>query len=167
MCFSFSMIFSFLAICQVLQCVFLIYHDFQFSINIPGPTLFISHFSRFSVFLGYFMSYRVFCSFLMIFSFLTIIQVLQCAFLIFHGLQCFFPYFNCNSVCFSFLMIFSFLANFRSCISHILFSQCCSPYCMFYIVFLIFHYFQISHHTPSPIVSISHYSGIWVFLPIL
>ena len=66
-CFSFSMIFSFLAIFLVLQwtfinvpplsvfltifhilkCVFLIFRDFQFSRHIPGPTVCISHFSRF------------------------------------------------------------------------------------------------------------------------
>ena len=68
-CFSFSMIFSFLAIFHVLQwsflnfppfsvflaifhvlkCVFLIFRDFQFSRHIPGPTVCISHFSSFSV----------------------------------------------------------------------------------------------------------------------
>jgi hypothetical protein len=29
--------------------VFLIFHDFQFSCHIPGPTVCISHFSCFSV----------------------------------------------------------------------------------------------------------------------
>ena len=68
-CFSFSMIFSFLAIFYVVQwiflnfppfsvllaifhvlkCVFLIFRDFQFSRHIPGPTVCISHFSSFSV----------------------------------------------------------------------------------------------------------------------
>ena len=66
-CFSFSMIFSFLAVFQVLQwtflnyprfsaflaifqvlkCVFLIFRNFQFSRHIPGPSLGISHFSCF------------------------------------------------------------------------------------------------------------------------
>ncbi|SFW05762.1 Uncharacterised protein [Chlamydia abortus] len=67
--FSFSMIFSFLAIFHVLQwtflnfppfsvllaifhvlkCVFLIFRDFQFSRHITGPSVCISHFSRFLV----------------------------------------------------------------------------------------------------------------------
>ena len=75
-CFSFSMIFSFLAIFHVLQwtflnfppfsvflaifhvlkCVFLIFRDFQFSRHIPGPTVCISHFSRFSVISSFFKS---------------------------------------------------------------------------------------------------------------
>ena len=69
-CFSFSMICSFLAIIQALQCSFLIVHVFkcfspysssngfcvsfstffQFSRHIPGETVFVSHFPRFSVF---------------------------------------------------------------------------------------------------------------------
>ena len=68
--FSFS---SFIAIFQVLQCAFLIFHPFQFfspysrsySVylilhilqffrHIPGPIMFISHFSSFSVFLAIF-----------------------------------------------------------------------------------------------------------------
>ena len=66
-CFSFSMIFSFLAIFHVLQwtflnvppfsvflaifhvlkCVFLIFHDFQLSCHIPRPTVHISKLSTF------------------------------------------------------------------------------------------------------------------------
>ena len=73
-CFSFSMIFSFLAIFHVLQwtflnfqtfsvflaifhvlkCLFLIFSDFQFSRHIPGPTVSIFHFSRFSVISSFF-----------------------------------------------------------------------------------------------------------------
>ena len=69
-CFSFSMIFSFLALFHVLQrtflnippfsvflpifhvlkCVFLIFCDFQVSRHIPGPTVCISHFSHFQRF---------------------------------------------------------------------------------------------------------------------
>ena len=72
--FSFSMIFSFLAIFHVLQwtflnfplfsvflaifyvlkSVFLNFRDFQFSRHIPDPTVCISHFSRFSVISSFF-----------------------------------------------------------------------------------------------------------------
>jgi hypothetical protein len=48
--------------------VFLIFHVFLFSPNIPGDKVCISHFPRFSVSL-------------------TIFQVLQCLFLIFHVFQ--------------------------------------------------------------------------------
>ena len=73
-CFLFSIIFSFLAIFHILQwtfqnlspfsvflaifhilkCVFLIFCHFQFSRLIPGPTVCISHFSRFSVISSFF-----------------------------------------------------------------------------------------------------------------
>ncbi|SFW05293.1 Uncharacterised protein [Chlamydia abortus] len=44
----------FLAIFHVLKCVFLFFRDFQFSCHIPGPTVCISHFSRFSVISSFF-----------------------------------------------------------------------------------------------------------------
>jgi hypothetical protein len=44
----------FLAIFHVLMCVFLIFRDFQFSRHISGPTVCISHFSRFSVISSFF-----------------------------------------------------------------------------------------------------------------
>ena len=100
-CFSFSMIFSFLAIFHVLQwtflyfppfsvflaifhflkCVFLIFRDFHFSRHIPGPTVCISHFSRFPVISSFFKSSGGCFSFSMIFSFLAIFHVLQWTFL--------------------------------------------------------------------------------------
>ena len=64
-CFSFSMIFSFLAIFHVLRWTFL-------------------NFPPFSVFLAILHVRNVYFSFSVIFSFLAIFQVLQCAFLIFH-----------------------------------------------------------------------------------
>ena len=113
-CFSFSMIFSFLAIFHVLKwtflnflpfsgflaifhflmCVFLIFHDFQFSCHIPGPTVCISHFSRFSVILSFFKSSSGCFSFCMISSFLSIFHVLQWTFLNFPLFQFSSPYFT-------------------------------------------------------------------------
>jgi hypothetical protein len=49
LCLIFHLL-SFLAICQVLQCFCLIFHVFQFSPNIPGRKVCISHFPRFTVF---------------------------------------------------------------------------------------------------------------------
>ncbi|SFW06010.1 Uncharacterised protein [Chlamydia abortus] len=77
----------FLAIFHFLKCVFLIFRDFQFSRHIPCPTVCISHFSRFSVISSFFKSSSGCFSFSMIFSFLTLFQVLQYAFLIFHVFQ--------------------------------------------------------------------------------
>jgi len=96
--FSFS---SFIAIFQVLQCAFLIFHPFQF-------------------FLPYSRSYSVYLI-LHILQFFCICQVLQCSFLIFQVFQCFSPYFMSNNLCFSFSMIFSFLA-----ITQVL--QCAFPF---------------------------------------
>ena len=90
----------FLNIFQVLQCSFLTFHVFecfspysrsncvcvhfffffgQFSRDIPGPTVRIAHFSCFLLFIAIF-------------------QVLKCAFLIFHVLQCLSPYSRSHSV---------------------------------------------------------------------
>ncbi|SFW06975.1 Uncharacterised protein [Chlamydia abortus] len=74
--------------------MFLIFHEFQFSCHIPRPTVDISKFSTFSVFLAIFHVLNMYFSFSVIFSFLAILQVLQCAFLI---------------VIFSFLAIFQVL----------------------------------------------------------
>jgi len=101
--FSFSSFSVFIALFHLLQCIFLIFHDFQFSCHIPGPTvcishfppfqcfspysrskMFVSHFPRFSVFLSYCMSYSVNFSFSLFSVFLAIFQLLKCVFLISH-----------------------------------------------------------------------------------
>jgi hypothetical protein len=51
---QFSLFSAFLAIFHVLQCVFLIFHDFQFYRHIPASTVSSSHFSRFWIFLNIF-----------------------------------------------------------------------------------------------------------------
>jgi hypothetical protein len=82
-CFSFSMIFCFLAIFHVLQWTFL-------------------NFPPFSGFLAIFHVLK--CVFLIFldFHFLAIFQVLLCAFIIFHFLMRFLLYLTSYSVCFSF-----------------------------------------------------------------
>jgi hypothetical protein len=161
-CVSFYTFFSFLAIIHTLQCVFLIFHDFH--CHIPDPTVCVSHFACFSVFLAIFQVIHCLCpfprlsvffpqsrsysvyfsyftfitvscpipgptvgvSFYMFFFFPAIIQVLQCAFLIFHLFRCFSPYSRSYSVCVSFSTFFSFPA-----IIQVLLCTC-----------LIFHVFQ-------------------------
>ena len=142
-CFSFSMIFSFLAIFHVLlwtfpsfptfsvflaifhvlKCVFLNFCDFQFSCHIPGSTVCISHFSRFSVIKSFFKWSSGCFSFSMIFSFLAIFHFLQCTFL------------NCPT--FSVFLAIFHVQKYAS---------------------LIFRDFQFSCHIPGPTVCISHFS---------
>ncbi|SFW06984.1 Uncharacterised protein [Chlamydia abortus] len=173
----------FLVIFHVLKCVFLIFRDFQFSRHIPGPSVCISHFSRFLVISSFFKSSSGCFSFSMIFSFLAIFHVLQWTFLnfppfsvflaIFHVLKCVFlifrdfqfsrhipgpsvcishfsrflvisSFFKSSSGCFSFSMIFSFLAYFTS------------------YMFLNFPPFSVS--IQSPTVDISKFSTFFSFL---
>jgi hypothetical protein len=57
--FSFCMFLVFLAIFTVLTCEFHIFLVFQFSCYIPGQTVFVSHFPRFSFFSPYSRTYSV------------------------------------------------------------------------------------------------------------
>ena len=118
--FKFSRFSVFIAIFQVLQCVFLIVHDFQFSCHIPCPIVCNSHFFNFSMLLAIFHFLQCF-SFSMIFSFLAIFHVLQCLFLFFHDFLCFSKCFTSYSESFSFSTIFSFLTIFHilPCAFHI------------------------------------------------
>ena len=147
MCLWFSMIFSFLAILQVLHCALLIFHVFdyfwpysksnivcvsfstvfQYSCHIPGLTLYISPFSRFSVFLAIF-------------------QVIHCFCLILHILQ----FFHQNSGPTVFISHFPRFSVFSSkCRSHSVhlsyckfFSVSCNILVPTVCVFLFFHVFQ-------------------------
>ena len=95
---KFSTFFSFPRHISRPKCVFLIFCYFQFSCHNPGPTVCVSHFSRFSVISSFFKSSGGCFSFSMIFSFLAIYHVLQWIFLnflpfsvflaIFHVLKC-------------------------------------------------------------------------------
>ena len=83
------------------------------------------------------------------FSFLAILQVLQCAVLIFHVFQLSLPYFTFYSMYFSFSMICSFLAIFQ----------------VLKCVFLFFHVFSVSPHISRPTVWLSHFQLFSVFSP--
>ena len=124
MSFSFFFLVSFIAIIQVLQCAFLIFHVFTFSHQIPSRTVFVSYFPRFSVFFPQSSSYSVNFSYLKFFTvsyhnpcttvcvshftsfslFLAIFHVLLCDFLHFlvFQLSVFSPYSKSYSVCVSF-----------------------------------------------------------------
>jgi hypothetical protein len=86
------------------------------------------------------MSYNVSYSFSKLVSFLTIFQVLQCAFLIFQVFQCFSPYSRSYNVCVSFSPFFSFPTV---CIFHISrFSMFLTLFQYLQCVFLTLHFFQ-------------------------
>ena len=99
---SFCKLFSFLAIIQVLPCVFCIFHV-------------IHHFFPYSwCYCGCF-------SFFMILNFHALLQVLQCAFLIYHVFPCFVTHTRSNDICVSFSTFFSVFRHnpgSRVCSSH-------------------------------------------------
>ena len=116
---------------------------FSISRLIPGPTVFFC------------FIFQVF------FSFLTLFQVLQCAFLMFNVIQYFSPYFTSYSVCFSLSMIFSYLTifqvlQFTFLIFHIF--QCFSSYFKSYSVYFSFSsFFHVPRHISCPTVCVSHF----------
>ena len=89
MYFSFSVIFSFLAIFQVLQCAFLIFHVNRWFSHFSNLQVDVSHFPWFSVFLPYSMSYNVHSKFSTFFCFPRHISrpKIKCVFLIFRDFQ--------------------------------------------------------------------------------
>ena len=121
---------------QVLQCVCLIFHVFQFSHQNPGPTVCISHISHLSLFLAIFQVLQ--CVFLeygekpekrINWDIHTVepglwwenwkklgkceFHVIQCLFLIFHVFQFFSPKSRSYSVYFSYFTFSLFLAIFQ------------------------------------------------------
>jgi hypothetical protein len=157
----------FLAIFHVLKCVFLIFRDFQFSRHIPGPSVGISHFSRFLVISSFFKSSSGCFSFSKIFSFLAIFHVLQRTFqnyptfsvflALFHILKCVFLIFPRCSV---------FSPYSRSYSVHYTFFTFCSDFVIFQVVkwmFLIFHDFQFSCHIPCPTADSPKFSTFFSF----
>jgi hypothetical protein len=124
-----------------------IFHVFQFSCHNPGPKVYISHFSCFSVFF-------------------TILQVLLWEFLIFLFGQ-FFAIFQvprCAFLFFTFFSVSRHIPGPTMCVSHFArFSVFLDIFFVLKCVFLIFHDFQVSYHIPDPSVGISHFS---VFLAI-
>jgi hypothetical protein len=77
----------FLPIFQVIPFEFLIFLICPFSCHIPGPTVCVSHFPRFSAFSSYSWSYNVHFKFSRFSVFLAIFQVLQFVFFIFNDFQ--------------------------------------------------------------------------------
>ena len=138
---KFSAFSLFLAIFHVLNCVFFIFRDFQFSRHIPGPRVCISHISRFSL-ISSFFKYSSGCfSFSMIFSFHAIFQVPLWTFLNFPPFSVFLAIFHVLKCVLLIFCDFHFLAIFQVLQS----------------AFLIFRDFQLSRHNTGPTVFISHF----------
>ena len=153
MSFSFSFLVSFIAIIQILQCAFLIFHVFTFSHQIPSHTVFVSYFPRFSVFFPQSSSYSVYFSYL---KFFTVSYHIPCpkvcfSFHTFFSVSC---HISCPTMWFSpfpRFSVVSFLAIFKVL-------QC---------VCLILNLFLFPRHHPGPTVDISHFLLFSVFLAIL
>ena len=142
MLFSFTGIFRFLAIFQVLQCEFLIFHIFNWFLYFSSRQVCVSDIPWFSVFLPYSMYYSGHSSFVSFFSFPRHISRHK-------GSISHFPHFQLSwHIPGSNVRIYHF-----SCFSIILLI-------FHYIksVILIFHDFQFSHHIPGLSVWISHFS---------
>ena len=134
MVFSFSSFVIFVDIFKVLECVLLIFHIFEFSHHISGPTVYISHFSRFQCFSLYSWSYQVFFSIFFFVSFL--------------------PYSISYSV---YLLFFTFFSYSRHIPRHTVFVSHFPRFSVFFAkiqvlqcVFLIFHIFTVSRYIPGP-----------------
>ena len=199
---------------QVLLCDFLIFfpglspysrsYSVQFSFStlfsvsrhIPGHTVFVSHFPRFSVFSPYSWSSSVLFSFFTFSVFLEIFHDLQYVFHIFHDFHfshhipgptvCIF-YFPCAFLSFYVFSVFCLIPDSIVSISHFLrFSMFLAifqilyrallifqVFSVFLTIFLfiqclciIFYVFQFFHHNPGPTVFISDFPCFSVFLAI-
>jgi len=98
-CVSFSKLFSFHAIFQVLQYELLRFHVVQCFSLYSSPPLYVSNFPFY-------------------FQFSCLRQVLQCSYLTFHVFQCFSLYSRSYSVCFSFSKFTRYILVPTVCISH-------------------------------------------------
>ena len=131
----------------------LIFSDFQFSRDIPGPTVSISHFSRVSAISSFFDSSSGCFSFSMIFSFPAIFHVLQWTFLNFPTFSVFHAIFHVLKCVFLIIRDFQFspyIPGPTVCISHFPpFSVFLEIFQVLQCVFLIFYEFQYSRHTPG------------------
>ena len=162
--FSFPTFLAFLTIFQVLPCVFLFSHDFQFSLHTPGPflfstflsisnhiprpTVYISSFPCFECFSPYSRSYSVHFSFPTFLVFLTIFQLLLCVFLFSHDFQ-FSRHTPGPTVYIShFLRFWVLLTIFQA------------EHCLG----VSFPVFQFSRHNPRTPVCISHFPRFLIFL---
>ena len=120
---------------------------FSVSHHIPGPTMFVSHFPRLSVFSTFSRSYNACVSFYTFFRFLALFQVLECTFLILQGFDSFSKYFRSYNIC-DFTRFSVFLAIFHLLPCEFLICVC-----------------QFSRHMSCPTVYIYHFHVFQCFSP--
>ena len=121
----------------------------SFSSHIPGPTMFVSHFPRLSVFSTYSRYYSACVSFLTFFRFLALLQVLVCTFFIFPDFDSFSKYFRSYNVShFPRYSVFLDIFQFLPC------------------EFLIFNVCQFSHNILGPTVCVTLFPGYLTFIAI-
>ena len=165
LCFS-----LFLATFQVLQCVFLIFHVFQFSRHIPGPTVCFSQFGSISVFLNIFQDIHFSPLNFHVIHFSPHIQVIECSCLIFQDFQ--FPRHNPGTTVYilHFLRYSPFFAiNFRSLCVCFSFSMILNFHALLQVLqcaFLIYHVFPFSWHIPGQTIFVSNFPRFFsIFSP--
>jgi len=144
--FSFSVIFSFLAIFQILQCTFPILQVFQWFHHFSSRRVDVSPFPWFSVISPYSSSCSVHFSFFTFFSDFFIFQVVKWMFLIFHDFQlsCNIPWPTVDNSKFS--NFFSFprhVSHPKVCISHFLWFSVFLPYSRSYSEHFSFSRFSV------------------------
>ena len=166
MCVSFYTFFSFLTIIHSLRCALLIFQVFQCLCHIPGHTVFVSHFPRFSIFSPksrflsvyflYFTFFTVSCHIpgpTLCFSICTIFSISL--------------HFLCIRRKFSIFLVCHFSRHnpdFKVCISNLSrFSVILTIFQVIQCLCLIFHVCQFSRHNPGPTVFIFHISSFSLF----
>ena len=169
MYFWFSVIFSFLAIFQVLQCAFLIFHVFQWFRHFASSQVDVSHFPWFSVFLPYSMSYSGHFSFSTFFSFsrhssrpkgfISHDPHFQLSWPIAGPTVCI-SHFSCFSI---FVVIFHYLTSVSLIFRE--FQFFCHIPCPTVDISKFYNFFSFSRHISRPKVCISHFPWFSVFSP--
>lgn len=103
-------------------------------------------------------------------SFLAILQILGCAFLLFQVFQCFSPYSSSYSVHFSFYTFFQCFSphssSYSVCFSFCTFFSFLTTFQVLPCEFLIFLVCQVSRYIPGPTVCVSHFPRFRFSCPI-
>ena len=161
MSFSFFFLVSFIAIIQVLQCAFLIFHVFTFSHQIPSHTVFVSYFPRFSIFFPQSSSYSVNFSYL---KFFTVSYHIPCTTVCvshFTSFSLFLAIFHVLLYEFFIFLICQFSCHIPGptvFVSHLTrFSVSLQKSRSYSVNYSFFTFFSVSRHIPPHRVFVSHF----------
>jgi hypothetical protein len=150
-----------------MQCSCLLFHVILCSLQIPGPTLCISHFPRFSFFLPYSRSYTEHFSISCIFHYFLLYIISYSFCVSFSTFFSFFflPYSSSYSVHFTFSTIFRILGIFYVLVCAFFIFQvfhCFLPYTMSYNVCVSFSTFSVLCHIQGRTVCVTHFPHFYV-----